>query len=172
MRPMALLLLVGSMAACGMPKTTLMVRVAGLADGSPLPSAFTADGGDLSPSISWTGAPPEAHAIVILVEDPDAPGGSFTHWMVYDLPVSPGLAEGRPQGPGLPGGGRQGQNDFGRLGWNGPAPPPGKVHHYVFQVFALSSTTGLPSGVTVDVLRGAMKGKIVAQGRWTGTYKR
>lgn len=170
--PTALLLLFGTLAACGTPKAALTVRVAGLADGSPLPPAVTADGGDRSPSITWTGAPPGTRTFAIIVQDPDAPGGAFTHWVAYDLPVSPGLPEGRPEGPQLPGGGCQGPNDFGRLGWNGPAPPPGRIHHYVFRVFALSSPTGLPPGATVEALRKAMKGRILAQGTWTGTYRR
>jgi len=168
----AMLLLVASLAACGTPKGSMIVGVADLVDGSPLPARFGEDGGDHSPALAWSGAPAETRAFAVIVEDPDAPGGTWTHWVAYDLPISSGLDEGRPRGSDLPGGGKQGLNSWGRLGWNGPAPPPGKLHHYVFRVFALSAPTGLASGATADALRTAMKGKVVAEGRWTGTYRR
>lgn len=164
--------LLATMAACGTPKAGLSVRVAGLPEGAPLPVRFTADGGDTSPEIAWSGATGGAKALAVLVEDPDAPGGTFIHWVVYDLPPSSGLAEGRPRTPELPGGGRQGLNGFGNLGWNGPAPPGGQVHHYVFRVFALSAPTGLGPGATAEALLAAMKGRVLAEGRWTGTYRR
>jgi Raf kinase inhibitor-like YbhB/YbcL family protein len=165
-------LLLASFAACGSMKPSLMVGVAGLPDGSPLPARFGEDGGDTSPEVRWSGAPADTKAFAITVEDPDAPAGTWIHWVAYDLPVSQGLDENRPRSADLPGGGRQGLNSWGRLGWNGPAPPPGKVHHYVFTVYALSAPTGLAAGATLEALRRAMKGKVLAEGRWTGTYKR
>ncbi|HEU4951586.1 MAG TPA: YbhB/YbcL family Raf kinase inhibitor-like protein [Holophagaceae bacterium] len=164
-------LALASLGACGAPKGALSVDVAGLPDGAPIPARFTGDGTDTSPSVRWSGAPAGAKAFVLLVEDPDAPGGTFIHWVAYDL-AGEGVPEGRPKVGDLPGGGRQGRNDFGRLGWNGPAPPAGKVHHYVFRVFALSAPTGLAPGATADALRAAMKGRILAEGQWTGTYRR
>ncbi|HET6330614.1 MAG TPA: YbhB/YbcL family Raf kinase inhibitor-like protein [Holophagaceae bacterium] len=171
-RLMLVPLLLASMGACGTPKEGLTVGVADLPDGSPLPARFGEDGGDTSPALAWSGAPAQTRAFALIVDDPDAPGGTWTHWVVYDLPVSKGLDEGRPRGTELPGGGKQGLNSWGRLGWNGPAPPPGKVHHYVFRVFALSAPTGLAPGASVDTLRLAMKGRVLAEGRWTGTYRR
>ena len=171
MRRLLALPLIGSMAACGVPKA-LVVGVAGLPDGAPLPARFGEDGGDASPELSWSGAPAETKAFALTVEDPDAPAGTWIHWVAYDLPVSTGLAGNQPKTAELPGGGRQGANSWGRLGWNGPAPPPGKVHHYLFTVYALQEATGLAPGATIEALRRAMKGKVLAEGRWTGTYKR
>jgi Raf kinase inhibitor-like YbhB/YbcL family protein len=165
-------LLLASIGACGAPKGSLTLGVAGLPDGSPLPARFGEDGGDISPEVRWSGAPATAKTFAITVEDPDAPAGTWVHWVVYDLPVSAGLDENSPRAAELPGGGRQGLNSWGRLGWNGPAPPPGAVHHYRFTVYALSAPTGLGSGATLASLHAAMKGKILAEGRWTGTYRR
>lgn len=165
-------LLLASMGACGTPKGSLAVGVAGLKDGSPLPARFGEDGGDASPEVRWADAPPGTKAFALTVEDPDAPAGTWIHWVAYDLPASAGLDENRPRGEELPGGGKQGLNSWGRLGWNGPAPPPGKVHHYLFTVYALSEPTGLAPGAAIGALREAMKGKVLAEGRWTGTYRR
>ena len=164
--------LLASLAACGPAKDALTVTVEGLPDGAPMPARFGEDGGDSSPQVRWSGAPAGTKALALTVEDPDAPGGVWIHWIAYDLPPSGGVEEGRPRTPELPGGGRQGVNGWGRLGWNGPAPPPGKVHHYVFTVYALSAPTGLPPGAAIEGLRRALKGKVLAQGRWTGTYQR
>ena len=164
--------LLASMAACGATKGSLAVGVAGLPDGAPLPARFGEDGGDASPGVRWSGAPAGTKAFALTVEDPDAPMGTWIHWVAYDLPVSNGLDENRPRTADLPGGGHQGVNSWGRLGWNGPAPPPGKVHHYLFTVYALSAPTGLAPGATIEALRRAMKGKVLAEGRWTGTYTR
>jgi Raf kinase inhibitor-like YbhB/YbcL family protein len=171
-RLMLVPLLLASMGACGTPKESLIVGVADLPDGSPLPARFGEDGGDTSPALTWSGAPVQTRAFAVIVDDPDAPGGTWTHWVAYDLPVSKGLGEGLPRSAELLGGGKQGLNSWGRLGWNGPAPPPGKVHHYVFRVFALSALTGLAPGVSANALRAAMKGRVLAEGRWTGTYRR
>ncbi|MBS0477163.1 MAG: YbhB/YbcL family Raf kinase inhibitor-like protein [Proteobacteria bacterium] len=164
--------LLASLAACGAPKASLKLSVAGLPDGSPIPARFGEDGGDGSPELVWSGAPQGTQAFALTVEDPDAPSGTWIHWVVYDLPVSPGLRESQPRTAEVSGGGKQGVNSWGRLGWNGPAPPPGKVHHYLFTVYALSAPTGLAPGATIEALRAAMKGKILAEGRWTGTYRR
>ena len=173
MSKLLLLPLLASMtAACGPAQSSMTVGVAGLPDGSPLPARFGEDGGDTSPTVRWSGAPAETKAFALTVEDPDAPAGTWIHWVAYDLPVSHGLDENRPRSADLPDGGKQGANSWGRLGWNGPAPPPGKTHHYRFTVYALSSPTGLAPGATLESLRRAMKGKVLAEGRWTGTYRR
>lgn len=164
--------LLASLVACGAPKAHMNLGVAGLPDGSPIPARYGEDGGDASPELVWSGVPEGAMAFALTVEDPDAPGGIWIHWVAYDLPVSQGLAGNQARSAELPNGGKQGVNSWGRLGWNGPAPPPGKVHHYHFTVYALSAPTGLPSGATIEALRAAMKGRILAEGRWTGTYRR
>lgn len=165
-------LLLASLSACGRPQRAMLLGVADLVDGSPLPARFGEDGGDTSPELRWSGEPAGTKAFAVTVEDPDAPGGTWVHWVVYDLPASSGIPAGRPRLGDLPGGGKQGLNSWGRLGWNGPAPPPGRAHHYVFRIFALSAPTGLGSGASAEALRGALKGKVLAEGRWTGTYRR
>lgn len=172
LRLFVLPVLLASLTACGAQKAPLIVTVAGLPDGSPIPARYGEDDGDTSPAMNWTGAPAETRAVAILVEDPDAPGGTFVHWVAFDLPPSAGVKEGLPKAPELPSGGQQGVNDFGRLGWNGPAPPPGKVHHYRFTVYALSSPTGLGAGADASAFRAALKGRVLAEGHWTGTYRR
>lgn len=164
--------LLASLAACGAPKASLRLSVANLPDGSPIPARYGEDGGDASPEVTWSGVPNGTSAFALTVEDPDAPGGTWIHWVAYDLPLSQGLAGNQPRSADLPGGGKQGVNSWGRLGWNGPAPPPGKTHHYRFTVYALSAPTGLAPSATIEALRAAMKGKILAEGRWTGTYRR
>jgi Raf kinase inhibitor-like YbhB/YbcL family protein len=108
--------------------------------GQAIPKAFTADGADISPALSWRGVPQGTGALALVMEDPDAPVGLWTHWVVYDLPPTlDGLPQDQPRDPALAGGGKQGVNSWSRLGWNGPSPPPGKPHRYVFRLFALSS---------------------------------
>lgn len=165
-------LLLGSLSACGRSQGGMRLEVADLAEGSALPPRFGEDGGDTSPELRWSGSPAGTKAFAVTVEDPDAPGGTWVHWVAYDLPVSSGLGADQPRQAALPGGGKQGLNSWGRLGWNGPAPPPGKVHHYVFRVYALAAPTGLGPGASAQALRDAMKGQVLAEGAWTGTYRR
>jgi Raf kinase inhibitor-like YbhB/YbcL family protein len=105
------------------------------AEGDTVPTEFTCDGADTSPPLEWSGVPEGAAELRLSVTDPDAPGGTFTHWLVTG--VDPGVTE---IGPGeVPGGGTEGPNDFGRTGYGGPCPPPGAAHRYVFTVEALSA---------------------------------
>jgi Raf kinase inhibitor-like YbhB/YbcL family protein len=121
------------------------VRSPAFAPGGTLPRACTADGADRSPALQWGDPPAGTLAFALIVEDPDAPAGTWIHWVAYDLPGSArALAEDQPRTPSLPAGGHQGKNSWGRLGWNGPSPPPGRPHHYQFRLFALSSPLGLP----------------------------
>jgi len=148
------------------------LRSAAFADHSPIPTRFTADGADLSPALEWTTVPPGTAALALIVEDPDAPVGLWVHWLLYDLPATRmALGEGQPKTPELEGG-RQGRNSWGRLGYNGPAPPPGKPHRYYFRLFALAAPTGLAAGATKADLERAMAGKVLAEAGWMGTYRR
>ncbi|HEX9080860.1 MAG TPA: YbhB/YbcL family Raf kinase inhibitor-like protein [Holophagaceae bacterium] len=142
-------------------------------DGGPIPRTFTADGPDRSPALHWGEPPGGTRAFALLVEDPDAPVGTWIHWIVYDLPSSTrALAEDQPRLPALPGGGPQGTNSWGRLGWNGPSPPPGPPHRYVFHFYALSAPLGLAPGATRPQVEAALKGKTLAQAQWMGRYGR
>lgn len=161
--------------ACGsrVPHSDLKLRIPAFAEGARMPADFTGDGRDASPSLSWTGAPAGTKAFVLVMDDPDAPAGTWVHWVLYDLPADTvTLDEHQPGSALLPGGAKQGRNSWGRVGWNGPSPPPGKVHRYVFRLYALSQPTGLPPGEDRGVLDRAMKGHILGQSEWMGTYGR
>lgn len=154
-------------------KDGLVVTSSAFEDGRPIPAKYTGDGQDLSPPLEWTGVPASAESLVVLCDDPDAPGGTFVHWLLYDIPATEkGLTEGVPRTERLANGAAHGVNDFGRYGYLGPSPPEGPVHHYHFRVYALSKPTGLKPGARRMDLENAMKGKILAQGELVGTYQR
>lgn len=140
-------------------------------EGKPIPVRFTCQGEDASPDLHWNGAPAQTRSFALIVDDPDAPHGTWVHWVVYDLP---GGATSLPsRSHGAPAVGHQGRNSFQKIGYNGPCPPPGAAHHYVFHLYALSSDhLGLPEGAGRDQVDKAMQGKIVAETKLTGTYKR
>jgi Raf kinase inhibitor-like YbhB/YbcL family protein len=135
-------------------------------EGGNIPSKFTCDGSDTSPPLQITGVPSEAKSLVLIVDDPDAPGGLFTHWLVWNIaPQTNSIAEGAtPKGV-------QGTNDFGKSGYGGPCPPPG-THRYSFKVFALDRELDLRSGAKRGQVDAAMKGHVIAQGELVGRYSR
>ncbi len=136
-------------------------------------SRYTCDGIDLSPDVSWSGVPEGTGSIVLFLDDPDAPGGTFTHWLVYDLPPSVSeLPEGRGiASSGLPSGGYQGQNGFlGRLGYAGPCPPRGQTHRYLLHIYAVDGMLDLAARATSGEVIAAMRGRVVGHGSLTGTY--
>lgn len=138
-----------------------------------IPVKFTCQGEDVSPALSWNGVPREAAGLALLCEDPDAPGGMWVHWVAYDLPPTlTGLPEAVPKRAEIPGGGQQGVNDFGRLGYGGPCPPFGPHHRYTFRVYALDRQPSPPPNATRADLLKAMQGHIVAQAELMGRYKR
>lgn len=154
-------------------KGGLTVTSTAFRNGEPIPAKYTGDGEDVSPQLAWTGAPPGTRSFVIICDDPDAPGGVFVHWVVYDLPPeTTSLPEGVPRESTPPGGGAQGTNDFGRRGYIGPSPPAGPAHHYHFRVYALSKTLGLKPGARRSAVDKAMKGAVLASGELVGTYQR
>jgi Raf kinase inhibitor-like YbhB/YbcL family protein len=141
--------------------------------GGTLPRACTADGADRSPALAWSGAPEGTGAFALVVDDPDAPAGLWVHWVCYDLPgTAAGLAPDQPRTPGLAGGASQGSNSWGRTGWNGPSPPPGRPHRYFFKLYALDRPLGLAPGATARDLEAAMQGRVLAQAEVMGTYGR
>lgn len=136
-----------------------------------IPARFSCDGDDTSPALSWSDPPPATKTFALAMIDPDAPGGSFTHWIIYDLPATTrALPEGIAQGPDAAGG-HQGTNGFGKVGYNGPCPPPGNGHRYVFHLFALDSALNLQHP-TVQDLQLAIKGHILAHGDVVGYFRR
>ena len=170
--PGILLVALLAISACG-KEAAMRFTATAFTDGSGIPAPYTGDGADGSPALRWSGAPAGTRAFAILVDDPDAPVGLWTHWVVYDLAGDgTGLEAGQARTPTLAGGARQGRNSWGNLGWNGPAPPPGKAHRYFFRIYALGAPLGLEPGATAAQVQAAMKGKILAEGQFMGTYRR
>lgn len=144
--------------------------------GTPIPERHTCDGKDLSPPLAWSGAPAGAKTFALINDDPDArkPGG-WVHWVIYNIPASTtGLPEGvaRDARPSTPAGAEQGTNDFGKVGFNGSCPPPGKPHHYHFTLYALDAALPLGPGATRDDVRKAMTGHVLGQAELIGLYAR
>jgi Raf kinase inhibitor-like YbhB/YbcL family protein len=141
--------------------------------GGDIPKQCTCDGSDVSPALSWSDPPAGTKSFALIVEDPDAPGRTFVHWVVYNLaPSTRQLAERVPKSDDLPDGGRQGVNDFPRTGYGGPCPPPGKPHRYFFRLYALDAKLDLKAQAhKLDVVR-AMEGHILAEAELMGRYQR
>jgi Raf kinase inhibitor-like YbhB/YbcL family protein len=141
--------------------------------GQTIPAKYTCEGADTSPPVQWSGVPAEAKSLSLICDDPDAPVGTWVHWVLYDLPVTTAeLTEKMSASDKLPNGAKQGLNDFKRVGYGGPCPPPGKPHRYYFKLYALDSVLGLkPRSTKKDLLR-AMEGHILAEAQLTGTYQR
>ncbi len=141
--------------------------------GHEMPVKYTCDGEDVSPQLSWSGAPENTESFALIVDDPDAPGRVFTHWVLYNIPASRNeLPEGMQAEKIVKKGCSQGVNDMRLMGYGGPCPPPGKPHRYRFHLYALDTTLDLPSGVTKNAVLGAMKGHILAEAEIVGLYKR
>jgi Raf kinase inhibitor-like YbhB/YbcL family protein len=145
---------------------TLTVRSSAFEPNGAIPAVYTCDGAELSPPLSWSNVPRETKSIAILVEDPDAPGGTFTHWLVTG--ISP-MRRGYAAGNGAPNGALVAKNDKGNVGYAGPCPPSGR-HHYHFRVFALDM---IPSRTqSRSEFLSAIRGRVLAQGDLVGTYAR
>lgn len=173
-----LLALVASTASCtGGPSTTeeaaveapdvITVSSPAFRDGGPIPRRFTCDGGDDPPPLTWNGVPDDAAAVALVVDDPDAPGGTFVHWVVLDLPVDTAGVGADP----LPSGSVQGRNSARRASYFGPCPPSG-MHHYRFTVYALSERSGFTDGADLSEALRRVESTATAQGRLVGTYAR
>lgn len=143
------------------------------AAGAAIPVKHTCDGPDLSPALRWTEPAAGTQSFALIADDPDAPVGTWVHWVLYDLPPSTrSLEENVPKHERLTAGGTHGVNDFGRIGYGGPCPPPGKPHRYFFKLYALDAKLDLKPGANKAAVEHAMQGHILAQGELMGTYKR
>lgn len=141
--------------------------------GRDIPKLYTGEGDDCSPELRWSGAPDRTKAYALIVDDPDAPSGTFVHWVAFNIPAKDsGLPEGMQHLGDTTEGLRQGKNDFGRTGYNGPKPPPGKPHRYNFKLYALSEQLDLKPGATKAELERAMQGKVLEETQLTGNYAR
>ncbi len=152
---------------------TMQVSSPAFAEGANIPVKYTADGDDRSPELRWGGIPPDTKSFALIGEDPDAPRGTWTHWVLFNVPADrTTLAEGVPAEKELPGGARQGKNDFGKIGYGGPDPPKGEPHRYYFKLYALDTTLDLPAGASKDQVLAAMKGHVLGAGQLMGKYGR
>ncbi len=142
-------------------------------EGKPIPSRYTCDGKDVSPPIRWDNAPSSAKTFALICEDPDAPSGTWVHWMIYNISAdTTSLPERVMKSPELIINWFQCVNDFGKFGYNGPCPPNGKAHRYFFKVYALDASISLPMQARKADFAKAMEGHIVAEGSLMGTYQR
>ena len=142
-------------------------------NGKDIPKKFTCDGDDVSPALSWTDPPQGVKSFALIADDPDAPRGTWTHWVLFDLPPSTStLAEGLPKVGELPDGGRQGVNDFPKIGYGGPCPPPGKPHRYFFKLYALDNKLNLKAGASKQEVEQAMQNHILGKAEVMGKYGR
>jgi Raf kinase inhibitor-like YbhB/YbcL family protein len=138
-----------------------------------IPQKFTCDGPDASPKLNWSEPPAKTQSFALIVDDPDAPVGIWVHWVLFDLPgETRELAEGVAKQEQLSNGARQGRNDFGKIGYGGPCPPPGNPHRYFFKLYALDAKLNLKAGVTKADVERAMKGHTLAQAELIGKYGR
>jgi Raf kinase inhibitor-like YbhB/YbcL family protein len=141
-------------------------------NGRDIPKKFTCDGTDVSPELAWTEPPAGTRNFAVIVDDPDAPAGTWVHWVLYDLPGDARrLAEGITKKDRLPNGASQGRNDFGKLGYNGPCPPRRSTHRYFFKLYALDAKTNLKPGASKRDLEHAMRGHILAQTELVGKFQ-
>jgi Raf kinase inhibitor-like YbhB/YbcL family protein len=142
-------------------------------EGQPIPRQYTGDGQNISPPLKWQDPPAGTRSLALICEDPDAPRGTFTHWVIFNLPAaSRELGEGIPTEATLSNGTKQGINDFGEAGYGGPKPPRGKLHRYIFKVYALDQLLDVQSGATKAQLLAAMKGHVLGEAQLLGTYTR
>ena len=152
--------------------TALTLTSTAFATGEPIPAKYTCDGEDISPPLQCDNLSADTQSFALIMDDPDAPGGTWVHWVLFDLPSSiRGLPEAVPPDADLTGGGRHGNNSWPRLGCGGPCPPSG-THRYSFRLYALDSSLDLEAGVRKEALLQAMEGHVLAEAELMGTYAR
>ena len=153
-------------------KGSIKLIIAAFKKGASIPRQYSCDGVNVSPPLEWSGVPKSAKTVAIIADDPDAPAGTWVHWVLYNLPAENiGMVENLPATESLKAGGFQGKNDFGDIGYGGPCPPSG-THRYFFKIYALDSELPLKAGATKAEVEKAMAGHVVAQGQLMGTYRR
>jgi len=151
---------------------TMQITSTAFAQGDIMPAEYTVDGADVSPPLAWGKVPAGTKSIALICDDPDAPMGTWVHWVAWNLPpTSTGLPKAVPQGDTIAGGGMQGKNGSGKLGYSGPAPPSG-THRYFFKVYALDTELDLSAGSSNANLLKAMEGHVIGSGELMGRYSR
>jgi len=142
-------------------------------NGGEIPRKYTCSGENVSPALNWIDPPGQARSLALIVDDPDAPAGTWTHWIIWNIPAQvTSFPEDVPIQESLPNGARQGKNDFGRIGYGGPCPPPGRPHRYFFRLYALDAILDLKPGAARGELESAMKPHVLAHAEWMGLFKR
>lgn len=142
-------------------------------DGAEIPRVHTCDGDDTSPALTVSGVPEEAVSLALVADDPDAPAGTWVHWLLWGLPATTtGLPGGVPARGEVLEGARQGENDFGNLGYGGPCPPKGEEHRYFFKLYALDGEPDLPAGTTKAELTDVIGPMVVERCQLMGRYRR
>lgn len=154
-------------------KDDMKITSSAFKEGRNIPATYTCTGTNISPQLSWSGVPDSAKTLALIVDDPDAPSGTWVHWVAYNIPVTRHqFEENLSKSAKLADGTLQGINDFHNIGYGGPCPPPGPAHHYHFKLYALDTHLDLSSGLTKSALLSAMKGHVIAQGELTGSFKK
>lgn len=150
----------------------MKVESAAFDEGAMIPRQYTCDGEDVSPPLTWTSAPDRTESLAIICDDPDAPMGTWVHWVLFNIPKdTEELMENVPPRDSLPNGAIHGTNDFRKLGYGGPCPPSG-THRYYFKLYALDTKLDLEPGVTKEELLKSMEGHVLAEGQLMGRYAR
>ena len=150
----------------------MIVKSTAFSEGAIMGAKYTCDGEDVSPSLSWSGAPGETQSFTLICDDPDAPAGDWVHWVFYDIPGSiSGLPEKVPGDKNPKIGGTQGANDFRKIGYGGPC-PAGGTHRYYFKLYALDKELGMAPGASKHQVLAAMKGHVLAEAQLMGRYRR
>jgi len=166
-----LLVVVAPAWAQGRGGTAMKVTSSAFAPWMHIPEQYTCKGEDLSPALEWSGAPANAASFAVIMDDPDAPRGTWVHWVMWNIPASaPRLSQGVLKQDQLSDGARQGRNSDGNVGYNGPCPPMGQTHRYFFRVYALDTKLELEAGAERSQLDAAMKGHVLAQGEYVGKF--
>ncbi len=141
--------------------------------GETIPGDYAHEGRNVSPPLRWTDPPAGTKSFAMICEDPDAPHGTFTHWIIFNIPAnSRELLEAVPQEGSFPDGAMHGSNDFGKMGYGGPEPPPGNPHRYIFRLHALDNTLGIPAGASREEFLAAIEGHVLAEAQLMGTFAR
>ena len=152
---------------------TLQLKSPDFSAGGNIPKQFTCEGTDISPALEWNVPPGATQSFALIADDPDAPVGTWVHWVLYDLPATlRSLPQNFPKSEPSADGSRQGRNDFGKIGYGGPCPPPGKAHRYFFKLYALDTKLNLKPGASKKDVERAMQGHILAHGEYMGRYSR
>ncbi len=151
-------------AAAFAPEAKMVIKSEAFGPNGPIPKKFTCQGANVNPALQIEHIPPQAKSLVLIVDDPDAPMGTWTHWVVYDMPVIFEISESSVPG-------KQGITSMGKIGYHGPCPPSG-THRYFFKLFALDALLDLPEDLTRDEVEKAMQGRILAQAELIGLYKK